>query len=351
MPTPHSPENQHDAARVADEASLWLARRDRGLSAREQDEYLRWLAADARHAEAMRRHAAAFERMMRLYEWQPGQSAEANPDLFAPAKPTFLRPWGWGIAAAAVLVVSAALLWRQPTASGAGEGQKSYVRANERQALPDGSVVELKDGSRILVEFTAAERRVRLSGEAHFQVVKGTAPFVVVAGRVAVRAVGTAFNTRIDADAVEVFVTQGRVAVARIEPAGDVVRPALEGENQATASAGLQWAEVAVGQRSIVQLAPAAQPRVADVSAAEAARLLEWRALRLQFAETPLAVAVGEFNRRNAVRLVLADRDLGAVPIGGTFRADNPQGFAHILGLTLELKVTRRGEHEIVLAR
>jgi transmembrane sensor len=113
----------------------------------------------------------------------------------------------------------------------------------------------------------------------------------------------------------------------------------------------LRWAEVAVGQRSVVPLAPRATPRVAEVSATEAGRLLEWRAPRLQFAETPLSGAVEEFNRRNTLRLVLADRDLGAVPIGGTFRADNPEGFAHVLALTLDLKVTRRGERELVLAR
>ena len=351
MPTDPSPPSPHDATRIAEEAALWLAQRDRGLTPPEQDRYLQWLAADPRHPEAVRRHAAAFGRMMQLYEWQPGRSAGANPDLFAPAGASRARRWSWGLgAAAALLLLGGALFLSRPEEPGAGLAQ-SYVRVNERQALPDGSVVELKDGSRILVEFTADERRVRLSGEAHFQVAKRATPFVVVAGGVAVRAVGTAFNTRIEADAVEVFVTQGRVAVARLDAVAEVARPAAEPENRATTAAGSPWVEVAVGQRSIVPLAPAATPRVADVSAAEASRLLEWRAMRLQFAETPLAVAIEEFNRRNAVRLVLTDRDLGAVPIGGTFRADNPEGFARVLELTLELKIARRGEREIVLAR
>jgi transmembrane sensor len=285
--------------------------------------------------------------MMQLYEWQPGQSVGANPDLFAPTAASRWRRWGWGIAAAAALVLGAELLWRLPTDAGRGAPEKSYVRVNERQALPDGSVVELKDGSRILVEFTAGERRVRLAGEAHFQVAKSTTPFVVVAGGVAVRAVGTAFNTRLDADAVEVVVTEGRVAVAKLNPENGSVPPGPP----AFAAPAAVWAEVGAGQRGIVSLTTAAAPRISDLTPVETKHLLEWKAPRLQFAETPLSVAIEEFNRRNALRLVVADRDLGTVPIGGTFRADNPEGFARVLELTLELKATRHGDREIVLSR
>ena len=64
----------------------------------------------------------------------------------------------------------------------------------ESRALDDGTVVELNGGAEIEVQFTAAERRLRLvRGEAHFQVAKNPLrPFVVEAGGVAVRAVGTA---------------------------------------------------------------------------------------------------------------------------------------------------------------
>lgn len=335
-----------DAARIAEEAALWLARRDCGLSSSEQDEYLQWLAADPRHAEALRQHAAAFERMMQLYEWQPGGSAAANPELFAPTSASRVRRWVWTLGAAAAVLLGGALLLDRPGDPGAG-AVRSYVRVNERQALPDGSVVELKDGSRILVEFTAGERRVRLAGEAHFQVAKNPTPFVVVAGGVAVRAVGTAFNTRIDTDAVEVVVTEGRVAVAKLNPENGNPPPVTP----PTASPVADWAEVGAGQRGIVSLTAEAAPRISDLTPVQTKHLLEWKAPRLQFAETPLAVAVKEFNRRNAVRLVVADRDLGTVPIGGTFRADNPEGFARVLELTLELKATRRGDHEIVLSR
>ncbi|WP_415909952.1 DUF4880 domain-containing protein [Oleiharenicola sp. Vm1] len=76
---------------ILEAASAWLARRDRGLSAAEQDDYMQWLRADPRHAEALQQHAAALERMMQLYEWTPAHDTEPNPDLFAPPPPATAR--------------------------------------------------------------------------------------------------------------------------------------------------------------------------------------------------------------------------------------------------------------------
>ena len=336
-----------DTAAIADEAARWLARRDRGLSPAEQDAYMQWLTADPRHAEILAQHAAAFERMMQLYHWQPGQSADANPDLFAPRPLRPWRRWGLSLAAAAALGLGGMLLWREASPIVSPEHPKSYLRVNERRALPDGSVVELKDGSRIKLEFSAAERRVWLVGEAHFQVAKNPTPFVVVAGGVALRAVGTAFNVRLDADTVDVLVTEGKVSMTKaLDPATDGASP-VPTAVAATAPPKL----IAAGQRAIVSRNPETEARINDVSAAEAKEILGWQAPRLQFFETPLAVAVGEFNRHNRTRLVVADRELNAVPIGGTFRADNPEGFVRVLELTLEITAESRADQEIVLTR
>ncbi len=337
-----------DSAAIADEAARWLARRDRGLTPAEQDAYVQWLTADPRHAEILAQHAAAFERMMQLYHWQPGQSADANPDLFAPRPLRPWRRWGLSLAAAAALVLGGMLLWREASPIVAPEHPKSYLRVNERRALPDGSVVELKDGSRITLEFSAAERRVHLIGEAHFQVAKNPTPFVVVAGGVVLRAVGTAFNVRLDADTVDVLVTEGKVSMTKTPfPEVDSASPSVPTTVEAAVPAKL----IAAGQRAIVPLTPETEPRISQVSPAEAKEILGWQAPRLQFFETPLAVAVGEFNRHNRTRLVIAERELNAVPIGGTFRADNPEGFVRVLELTLEIKAVPRDGGEIVLTR
>lgn len=318
-------------AKITEQAAAWVARCDRGFSAVEQDAFLQWQAADPRHAEAVAQHAAAFERMMKLYEWQPGQSAEPNPDLFAPR-----RRWpvlSGGLAAAAVIAISSGVWWRSAIPETPAP-QSTYLRVNERHALPDGSVVELKDGSRIAMEFSDAERRVTLIGEGHFTVASEAArPFVVDAAGVAVRAIGTAFNVRVDAEAVEVLVTEGRVRV--------------ENGDTADAAAPLVRAQ----QRVVVNRATTAALEVVDVSGAEMADALAWQAPRLQFFETPLGVAAEEFNQRNRTQLVFADAELKTIPIGGTFRVDNLEGFVRLLEVTLEVRSERRDTGEIVLTR
>ena len=325
--------NPHDPipGDILDAASQWLARRDRGLSATEQDDYMQWLRADPRHAEALAQHAAALERMMQLYEWTPAHDTEPNPDLFATAparRPVFWRWSAAGLAAAAMIAVAFVLWSPAPAPEQVASAPKSYLRVNERMALPDGSRVELKDGTQLVVQYSENERRVKLTGgEAHFSVWKDRArPFVVDAAGVEVRAVGTAFNVRLDPQNVSVLVTEGRVSVARIDPDA----PERLGDTP------LQL--VTVGQQATVALAQADTPRIAAVTIEDIARELAWQAPRLQFAETPLAEAVAEFNRLNRHQLELADPLLGELRIGGTFRPDNVEGFIRLLDETLGLQ-------------
>jgi transmembrane sensor len=334
------------AETIAATAADWLARRDRGLTAAEQDTYLTWLRSDPRHAEAVARHAAVLERMMGLGAWQPELSADPNPDLFAPPA---RRPWrGLApvLALAAALVVGF-LIW-SPESDSPTAPAKTYLRVNERQALADGSLVELKDGSRLDVQFTPGERRVRLIGEAHFTVAKNPdRPFIVEALGVEVRAVGTAFNVRVDAASVEVLVTEGKVRVD--EPARLAVMSAPTPTAPAPAEPEVF---LTAGQQVVVPLAASAPaPVVATVSKAQIRTALEWQTPRLQFFETPLAEAVTEFNRHNPNPLVLADSSLGAVPIGGTFRVDNVEGFVRLLELTVDVRSEPRADGVVVLKR
>jgi transmembrane sensor len=179
-----------------------------------------------------------------------------------------------------------------------------------------------------------------LGGEAHFTVAKDPRrPFVVEAGGVAVRAIGTAFNVRLDHANVDVLVTEGRVRVeasdqAAVAPAASVRTPVL----------------VNASQRTVVSLSPLpAEPEVVAVTPVQVQAALAWQAPRLQFHETPLGEAVAEFNRHNRHRLVLGDPSLGAIPIGGTFRVDNVDGFVRLIEVTLGLRGEARGPEETTL--
>ena len=336
-PQSHRPSSQA----LAEQASLWLARRDRGLTPSEQDDYMQWIVADPRHAEAMMQHAAAFERMMHLYEWQPWHTTEGNPDLFAPRRR--VRWWLWAasvvLAAAAAVGLSFIYSWRAPAAPAV----TSYLQVNERLALPDGSRVELKDGSRIVVQYSDRERRVKLTGgEAQFSVWQDARrPFIVEAGGIEVRAVGTVFNVRLEDRTVAVLVTEGRVKVNREPPA-------------ATSGGSVAEVMLAAGEQTAVPLAVdavQAAPVVVPATSEQISQSLAWQTPRLQFWETPLAEAVAEFNRLNRFQIVIGDAELGRRLIGGTFRPDNVEGFVRLLETTLDVRSDRRGDHETVLRR
>lgn len=241
-----------------------------------------------------------------------------------------------GSALALVLVAAGASLWRSATSvpPGARSAAPSslVISTPVRQELPDGSIVELKEGARIAVQFEAQVRRVRLEqGEAHFKVAKNAArPFVVSAGAVDVRAVGTEFSVDLGAQRVGVLVTEGRVAVER-----DAPEP---------------LAMLDAGQSTAVDLhATAGTAEVVAAPLDEQKARLAWRVPRLELSSTPLAEVVECFNRHGAVRLELADPSLGALQLSGVLRVDSPHALLHVLKNDFGLREERRANGTIVL--
>lgn len=300
-------------------AAAWLARHDRGLSAAEQDAYLQWLREDVRHGAALNRQKLAWGALDLLAEWRPVHSTQPNPDLLAvPHR----RRWIW----TAVLATAAALVLGffavRPAFETSAPATARVVRNSEMRTLADGSVVELNKGAEIAVDFSGAERHIRLlRGEAHFTVAKlgPERPFVVTAGTLRVRAVGTVFNVRMEGDNVEVLVTEGKVRVDPAKPAEvDLV------VNARMLSAGERTSV------NVVEPTPA-PPEVLAASDADIEQALAWQGVRLKFDETPLHEAVDEFNRHNGTRFIIADRRIASILIGGNIRADNADAFARLL--------------------
>src|ERR1700687_2855144 len=89
------------------------------------------------------------------------------------------------------------------------------LATHRAETLPDGSVVRLGARSSISLNFSRETRYLVLEGgEAFFSVAKDAArPFIVQAGRVSARAVGTQFNVRRAAESTTVAVSEGVVDV------------------------------------------------------------------------------------------------------------------------------------------
>jgi len=328
-------------------AATWAIRHDRGLTATEQDEFFQWLAASAVNRSAWAEARRGWDELDRLTGLQTSLRAAADPDLLAPKKRRRAPVYGLVLpilATAAVVIAGFILL----TGRGAltqlvQDSVPGHLALIERRTLPDGSTVELNRGAVIAEEFSEGSRRVRLlRGEAHFQVTHDAArPFIVEAAGVAVRAVGTAFNVRLETTAVEVLVTEGRVRV------DDAVR----GESLLAAAPAGAPPVLMAGQSARVDLAPAMVPQVAAISAAQIEDQLAWKPRLLDFTNAPMTEIVAAFNSGNPVHLRLGDAPLADMRLSATFRSDNVEGFVRLMESDFDLRAEWRSDGEIVLRR
>lgn len=331
-------------------AAEWLVRHDRGLTPAQQDEFLQWLAASPAHRQSFDRHQAMWRDFNALSHWRPEHSAVPNPDLLARPRRSAFRRWRVPIQLAAAASLALAIWWL-PGKLADNRRSVEFEASNYRQEiLADGSVLDLNRGARVLVQFSPAERRVLLvEGEAQFSVAKNPArPFVVRAGGIDVRAVGTAFNVKLAGAQLEVLVTEGQVDVA--QPAGP--KPTADEAVPPSDTSPVVLASISAGHRTVVPLAPdRAPPVVAPVSPAEIEHLLQWQPRLLDFNSEPLAKVVERFNQRPAVRLVVGDDELRDLPIVASIRSDNVDGFVRLLEATMGVRAERRPSGEIVLRR
>jgi transmembrane sensor len=251
--------------------------------------------------------------------------------------------------------------WRTPPPAATADSpvpstRTAIVSAPASQVLPDGSVVEFKEGAVLAVEFGRERRRVVLkAGEAHFQVVKDPLrPFVVSAEGIEVRAVGTAFAVQLGARAVDVIVTEGRVAVERTptDAAGRKAGAPTGGEQPHPAlPSGPDAVLVSAGNRvTVTHSSPTVAPPVVAVSASEMERRLAWRVPRLEFSGTPLGEAIPMFNQHGRLRLTL-DPALHGLQLSGLLRADDTESLLLLLRNEFGIEPEPRGDGALFLRR
>ncbi len=336
-----------DAA-VAADAARWLTRRDCGpaLSLAETRVFEAWLHADPRHRAEFELLAGHWTRLDGLGAFQPATPGRAVADLpLRPRRPRF-RPVTRRLvplAAAAAVALAAGFLWRSHALPAPHtQVARTAVGLQEKLALPDGSTVVLNTDSAVRVELTATERRIELvHGEAFFTVAPDKArPFVVSAGAVRVRALGTAFNVRREEANVEVLVTHGRVDVADADGNASLLAP-TSAESAPT---------LAAGQRTVVR---AASPGAAieALSPLDISRRLAWQERRLEFGPTPLREIVAEFNRYSPRRLVIAEPALGELSVGGSFRVGDEETLLRFLQGSFPIEAERTAAETVLRAR
>lgn len=341
-------ESSDDTDSVVQAAASWVVRRDRGLNVPDTDALERWLAADPRHAAEFERIGAGWRSLGNLSAVPALADAadEVVRRAHARRKRRRVVVLASGCFAAAAAITLAYIGWRETPVVPRDRFQVLASSSREIN-LPDGSVAQLNGSSRIALEFTGAERRVRLlEGEALFTVTKNpNRPFFVVAGPVTVRAVGTAFNVRLGSTAVEVLVTEGKVRVDDNARNRSLLPVSVEAADHA--DPGETEPLLTAGHRVIVNLAAkvddATHVQVAAVASYEVDQALAWQTTRLAFNNTPLDEVVAAFNRYNTRKLALGDDSLPARRITGVFRANNLDGFTRLLQAGIDV---RAEEHD-----
>lgn len=308
------------------QASEWVVLQDdRELTAAEQDDFDRWLAADPRHARA-------WQDLSRTWSTLPvlNKLSELATDPIDVTPEATRHRWGYvrvpkialGVAGAVAAMV--AFLAVGPSLLPQPEVFQTGVAQTQLLTLDDGSQVTLGPRSRLTVAFADAERRVVLaSGEAFFEVTHDRSrPFLVEAGGSTTRVVGTKFDVNYADTSVRVGVLEGRVQVSRADP-DPARRPAT--------------ALLQAGQRAEIRLASAADPLIVRLSAPMPGA---WRQGRLVYENSRLSDLVSDVNRYYAPGVIVADKGILDLRVTASFKASEIPAFLASVGTVLPVKAT-----------
>ncbi|ESQ77448.1 FecR domain-containing protein [Asticcacaulis sp. AC402] len=308
------------------QASSWVARMYADPDDDARVAFMAWHDADPRHAGAYLRAEAAWTLLDRAQVITHGVGV-AGREMAAGIKrrkaERSRRYVLGGVMAASVAggaAVAVHLASRVTLETGHGELRNV--------PLEDRSIAAVNTDSRIDVAMKDDMRHVDLvKGEAWFQVTKNPdAPFVVTAGDIRVRAVGTAFSVRRHDGGADVLVTEGVVEAWSVkDPSGRI-----------TLKAG---AEAFVPEQDTIRAAHRPQ---------EVERKLAWRDRQIMLNSTALSEAVAEFNRYNDREIIIADPALRNAELVGGFQVDQPESFARAVHIALEVPVSI-GEDRIII--
>lgn len=320
-----------EAKEREERAAYWATRVNSGaMSSREEAELQTWASEDLRNQGAFARAMAAnayCDRAVALGIPYPAETTHAlhgddsrtidrdqRADLTQHrgiSRRTWIRS-GIGAVAATVIGAVGAKNWWAVQSIAASKGNV------QRTALRDGSAVTLNSSAEIEVAFHDALRQVSLvTGEANFDVAKDASrPFIVNAGPLKIRVVGTSFLVRMtEPDAVSVTVREGEVDV--LHGSRDLVR--------LTAGDLLSFSHEQMSQ--------------ARLSMADVDRMGLWQRGELDLTGMTLADAAREFARYSDTRIIIDQPSVARMTVAGVYSTSDPVGFARAAAMAQGLNI------------
>lgn len=331
-----------------EQASMWMARLDRGLRAGESGDLQNWICESASNREALLEMSRLWDRLDILTEIS---------DLFpleSRGKPGWWRQWGSRVAALACVIVLAAVpsaIWiktRQssapPRVTGAIPAQEETTRYRTGMGqqrvitLSDHSKIALNTDSELSVHYTPTERTIELSrGEAHFKVAKDVIRvFTVRVAGSEFKAVGTAFNLRrMSEQGVELTVMEGRVKVLIARPKGASQRNRMD-------IAPLESSPIVVDAGGGLNI-DIAEQTVRALPPARIEAKVAWTNGMMVFDGESLERVIGEVGRYSSIKFVIADDELRQIPVAGYFKIGDIDGLVAALQANFNINASRDG--------
>lgn len=222
------------------------------------------------------------------------------------------------------------------------ESLTTQVGQDDTVLLQDGSRVDLGGRSAVEVKYTRSRRHLEmLSGEAYFQDRDYAKwPFVVSAGNLQVRAIGTAFDVEKDENQAAVSVVRGLVEVSlsghRIgSSASDMVDPR---------AANGPTLLVRPGEKVVIHSDGSMHEYTIDPAEA-----IAWRQGRLEFTDVNLKEVIEAVNRYAARPIVIASPTVGAMRFTGTVFVRATGEWVHSLPAVFPLIVDASDPKALVL--
>ncbi len=324
-----NPSNNRPESSMEETASLWAARLEGApLSPDQRRELDAWLESDPRHRDALSDYCQLSTDLERhLPTLLSSGSVHLPATSPAAPRPLWARVAAWRLLTATALVALIGLFALRPDSTSVDPVIRYATPVAQRQSitLDDGTHVDLNAGTRLVVEHTAAERRVRLAdGQAFFQVSKDASrPFIVETPAGLVRVTGTAFDVRTSAaDEIEVTVLEGSVQVRLGHDAAptDNGPVALTADDQLTAR----------GE---------GPPTIRHIGARAVQDVLAWREGQIVFNETPLDEVLARFARYHG-RGISAAPGAAELELSGRYSLENLDSFFANLENVLAVQVT-----------
>jgi transmembrane sensor len=334
-----------------DAADWWVLLNDPAASRADRERFVEWLSESAVHVSEFLHVAQVHGALDRFTEWSLVERGEAVDTTVVPLRPMPPQArsrestkrgtpsrYSVGRIAAAVALLAAGVTWLLLFFG----GQTLTTERGERREvnLADGSSVQMAPETRLRVSFDENERIIVLKeGRALFKVTRNPhRPFIVSAGNMRVRAIGTAFAVEHRAHDVLVTVSAGKVAVTSdSSPAARSGLPFAARSEEQVAAIDLSAGE---------QIAVSGRATAASVRKVDSKRELAWAEGRLVFQRTPLSDVVAELNRYNRIRYRVTDYVLGRRPVSAVFDAADQESFLAFVEAMAPVRITR-GEEEI----